>query len=331
MNEKKIQKVFEKIALPVQIENVFVNLPLAFEHRYDYREMMILEENRCFLLIKEKRSGSLESFLTQADKMSEIVGEKFILVFTEIPEKTRTLLLKARIPFVDYRGNLFIPDLGMSLRRIQRTEFSKKEKLSPSEQAVLISILLRAKKEFTPQEISIITNVSVPTIYRALKKFSLLNWIKTRYGSYSLLLSKRDIFEEAATVFINPKKNSVYLWREDINRLSDLYGMNSRLKFAGEAALSRWSNLAIYEDVFAISSKSFEEAFRNLEMSNRKMFEIKVGDMVEVELWSYSPFSISDDDIVDPISLYYSLKDSEDPRIEMELDELLYKIKQSLE
>ena len=203
MNERKIQKVFEKIALPVQIENVFVNLPLAFEHRYDYREMMILEENRCFLLIKEKRSGSLESFLTQADKMSEIVGEKFILVFTEIPEKTRTLLLKARIPFVDYRGNLFIPDLGMSLRRIQRTEFSKKEKLSPSEQAVLISILLRAKKEFTPQEISIITNVSVPTIYRALKKFSLLNWIKTRYGSYSLLLSKRDIFEEAATVFIN--------------------------------------------------------------------------------------------------------------------------------
>jgi Sugar-specific transcriptional regulator TrmB. len=330
VNEKKIQKVFEKISLPIQLENVFANLPLAFEYRYDCREMVIPEENRRFLLIKEKRSGSIESFIAQADKMSEIIGLKSVMVFTEIPEKTRTLLLKARIPFVDYLGNLFIPDLGMSLRRIQSVEFGIEEKLSPSEQAVLISILLRTKTEFTPKEISRITKVSVPTVYRALKKFSLLKWVETRYGSYSLLLSKKDVFEAAATFFINPKKDSIYLWYEDIHRLRE-YGVDNRMKFSGEAALSRLSNLAIYEDVYAISSKSFEEMFRNLGMINKEIFEVKVGDMVELELWSYFPFSISDDDIVDPISLYYSLKDSEDPRIEMELDELLYKIKQSLE
>lgn len=56
---------------------------------------------------------------------------------------------------------------------------------------------------------------------------------------------------------------------------------------------------------------------------------MNVGNMIELELWNYSPFSFNNEDTVDPISLYYTLKDSDDPRIEMKLDEILYKIKQS--
>jgi DNA-binding transcriptional regulator GbsR (MarR family) len=331
LNEKKIYKVFEKIALPVQLKNVVVNLPIAFEYRYDYLEMTILNENKRFVLVKEKRTGSIESFINQADKIGEIIGQKIILVFTEIPEKTRTLLLKARIPFVDYKGNLFIPDLGMSLKRIQNIELGLKDKLSPSEQAVLISILLRTGKGFTPNEISEITGVSIPTVYRGLKKFSSFKWIESEYGSYSFLLSKNDVFEKAASFFTNPKKQSVYLKHKDINQLSEIETTNTRLKVAGLPALSRISNLANTEEVYATSLKVFKESIEDSIMSNKEVFEVNIGNRVELELWSYSPFSLSNDRFVDPISLYFSLKDSDDPRIEMELDELLYKIKQSLE
>lgn len=331
MNEKKIYKVFEEISLPIQIEKVDVKLPIAFEYRYDYREITILNENKRFILIKEKRSGSIESFITQSDKIGEITGQRFILVFTEIPESTRKLLLKARIPFLDYKGNLFIPDLGMSLKRIKNIASITEDKLTPSEQAVLIYILLSKEKRFTPNEISEITNVSVPTIYRILKKFSSLNWIESWYGSYSLLLSKRDIFDKATPLFINPKKESVYLRSEDIYRLSELEKINTTLKISGLSALSRFSNLASSEDVYAISLKRFKDLFGNLRINKNEVFEINIGNMVELELWSYSPFSLNNDWVVDPISCYFSLKDKDDPRIEMELDKLLYKIKQSLE
>lgn len=331
MNEKKIYRVFEKIALPVQLKNVVVNLPIAFEYRYDYREMTILNENKRFVLVKEKRTGSIESFINQADKIGEIVGQKIILVFTEIPEKTRTLLLKARISFIDYKGNLFIPDLGMSLKRIQNIEQGLKDKLSPSEQAILISILLRTGREFTPNEISEVTGVSVPTVYRALKKFSSFKWLESEYGSYSFLLSKNDVFEKANSFFINPKKRSIYLRREDINQLNDLDRTNTRLKFAGLSALSRMSNLADTEEVYATSLKGFKGSIKDSILSNKEVFEVNIGNRVELELWSYSPFSLSDNRVVDPISLYFSLKDSDDPRVEMELDKLLYKIKHNLE
>lgn len=331
MNEKKIYKVFDKIALSIQIKNVVANLPLAFDYRYDCREMIVLEENRRFILIKEKRSGSIETFITQADKIGEILGKRVVLVFTEIAEKTRTLLLKARIPFIDYKGNLFIPDLGMSLKRIKNVELVIEDKLTPSEQAVLIYILLTTEKEFIPTEINKITGVSVPTIYRVLKKFRSLKWIESRYGSYSLLLSKRDIFEKASTFFISPIKSSIYLEYEDIGRLKDFDKANNIMKISGESALSKLSNLASHENVYAISSKRFEKLFESLGMNRKEVFEVNIGNMGALELWNYSPFSFNNDGIVDPISLFYSLKDNDDPRIEMELDELLYKIKQSLE
>lgn len=118
---------------------------------------------------------------------------------------------------------------------------------------------------------------------------------------------------------------------KDINQLSEIETTNTRLKVAGLPALSRISNLANTEEVYATSLKVFKESIEDSIMSNKEVFEVNIGNRVELELWSYSPFSLSNDRFVDPISLYFSLKDSDDPRIEMELDELLYKIKQSLE
>lgn len=159
------------------------------------------------------------------------------------------------------------------------------------------------------------------------EKFDSLKWIKSKYGDYSLLLSKRNIFEQASTLFMNSKKRSIYLKYEDINRLNNLDKTNNTLKFSEEFALSKLSNLASYEEIYAISSKIFEKLFKNLGMSKKEVFEVNIGNLIELELWSYSPFSLSNDWIVNPISLYYSLKNSDDPRIEMELDELLKKRK----
>jgi hypothetical protein len=47
---------------------------------------------------------------------------------------------------------------------------------------------------------------------------------------------------------------------------------------------------------------------------------------VDVQMWSYPPKQLSDGDLVDPLSLYLSLKDTKDERVEAALEELLEKL-----
>jgi hypothetical protein len=50
-------------------------------------------------------------------------------------------------------------------------------------------------------------------------------------------------------------------------------------------------------------------------------------DALEIEVWSYSPAQFSDGDLVDPLSLYLSLKDGDDERVAASLEELMGKVK----
>jgi hypothetical protein len=46
-------------------------------------------------------------------------------------------------------------------------------------------------------------------------------------------------------------------------------------------------------------------------------------DVLEVEVWSYDPGPLADQGAVDPLSLYLSLKDNKDERVEAALEGML--------
>jgi len=47
----------------------------------------------------------------------------------------------------------------------------------------------------------------------------------------------------------------------------------------------------------------------------------------ELEIWNYNPKLFSENERVDPFSLYLSLRDTKDERVETALEELMEKIK----
>ena len=49
---------------------------------------------------------------------------------------------------------------------------------------------------------------------------------------------------------------------------------------------------------------------------------IKVGEN-EIQVWKYNPKMLSTEGVVDKLSLYLSLKDNDDERIQIELDRLI--------
>lgn len=87
MNIKKIISIFQSFYINVSVEKIALTLPISFEKRYQYAKMKFHKES--FLLIKEKRRGSLNSFVTQARTMGRKASMDVILVFSKLSDNEK--------------------------------------------------------------------------------------------------------------------------------------------------------------------------------------------------------------------------------------------------
>lgn len=110
-----LNKIFGNLGLEEPVQEVVLDLPIVYQKKYTLSEVNL--DNEGFILIKENRRGALEHFVKQAEFISRQYNGKYVLAFNTTIEDEKKLLLKARISFVDYRGNLFIPKLGLILNK----------------------------------------------------------------------------------------------------------------------------------------------------------------------------------------------------------------------
>ena len=326
MNIKKIISIFQSFYINVSVEKIALTLPISFEKRYQYAKMKFHKES--FLLIKEKRRGSLNSFVTQARTMGRKASMDVILVFSKLSDNEKKQLLQARVPFVDFKGNLFFPPLGLALNANDDVEVFKE--LTPSEQLTWIAILLtKGQKVVDVDLLSQITGLPNSTIYRCLRTFKTLNWLNKPNKLYAYTASKKELFLKSESFLFNPIKKRLLLSDFDLNKIQS----DSRLLYGGTYALSYLTFLAESDEnsSYVISQRQFNKLSLPL---SQHILEGKI-----LEIWRYSPFvsefwndfkETQDRQFVDPISLYLTLKDDDDPRVEEEIEALKNNILQYL-
>ena len=326
MNVKKIISIFQSFYINVSVEKIALTLPISFEKRFQYAKMKFNKES--FLLIKEKRRGSLNSFVTQARTMGRKASMDVILVFTKLSDNEKKQLLQARVPFVDFKGNLFFPPLGLALNANDDIEVFKE--LTPSEQLTWIAFLLtKGQKVVDVDLLSQITGLPNSTIYRCLRTFKTLNWLNKPNKLYTYTASKKELFLKSESFLFNPIKKRLLLSDFDLKKIQT----DSRLLYGGTYALSYLTFLAESDEnsSYVISLRQFNKLSLPL---SQHVLEGKV-----LEIWRYSPFvsefwndfkETQDGQFVDPISLYLTLKDDDDPRVEEEIESLKNNILQYL-
>ena len=326
MNIKKIISIFQSFYINVSVEKIALTLPISFEKRFQYVQMKFHKES--FLLIKEKRRGSLNSFVTQARTMGRKASMDVILVFSKLSDNEKKQLLQARVPFVDFKGNLFFPPLGLALNANDDVEVFKE--LTPSEQLTWIAFLLtKGQKVVDVDLLSQITGLPNSTIYRCLRTFKTLNWLNKPNKLYAYTASKKELFLKSESFLFNPIKKRLLLSDFDLNKIQS----DSRLLYGGTYALSYLTFLAESDEnsSYVISQRQFNKLSLPL---SQHILEGKI-----LEIWRYSPFvsefwndfkENQDRQFVDPISLYLTLKDDDDPRVEEEIEVLKNNILQYL-
>ncbi|MBS4168146.1 hypothetical protein [Parachlamydia sp. AcF125] len=293
-------------------------LPFFLREAYDFYEMSILERTCLMMLAKE----SLEATPAVIRKQWEQIQKKWegvcIYMQPTISAYNRKRLIEHQVPFIIPGNQMYLPDLGIDLREHfkQSRNYSVKS-FSPATQAVVIYTLLNKTIEgLTVSEFAQKLGYSLMTITRAFDELQAANLgevIRKGKERWWYFREERQALWQQAKLFLkSPLKYRAWLIQKET------------LSIAGLSALSRLSMLnAPTIPVFAIGP----DRWKVLKRCGVKELPSSEGAMTELEIWNYDPGLFAKDGIVDPFSLYLSLQESKDERVEAALEEMMKRIR----
>ena len=324
MNDLKsyINKVtgFDVKELPY-LADAIKRLPLFIREGYGFTLCEFY--NHRVVFVEPGSSGNVTpgNLQKHIPKIESALGCPVIMVFHELTYYLKEQLVKSRISFIVPGKQLFIPFLFMDLSDQQIIRVTRTDYFSPSTQCVLIYHLWkRSLEKLNFQEIAELFEYTPRTIGRCaqeLEHAGVCRITGTRSKYLEFGMGKTELWEKALPFLKSPVSDSKWLFTEP----DDPY----YFKVAGVPALSGYSILSPGRvHVYALDAKAYRE------LTNRGYVSDSVFNEADIQLqiWSYDPGILTDNHIVDPFSLYLSLKDDPDERVQLELDGMLARILQ---
>ncbi len=251
--------------------------------------------------------------------LEDALGLKVALGLHVVPSYTRNRLVRKGVPFVVAGRQVFLPFLAVDLKERQpRVHRPAREKLTAPAQAVLLCHLLDLNVEGAPlREVAEQLGYSAMTLSKVAAELQAHNLAVTpRSGKARLLefrLPRRELWEKALTVLSSPVRNTLFV--RGIGAAREIGAV------AGLSALERYTEIAGGPlTVFAVWRNTLRKALRRNAIVECQLTED--ADAV-IEAWTYDPLRLADIETVDRLSLYLSLRTSEDERVQKELLALL--------
>ncbi len=290
------------------------HLPYYYSEYYRFYDLelngvsYLLCEGRDILVAKQLR--------TQLSELQSRLGRPAIYLCSWMNSNLRRSLVENRIPFIVPMNQIYLSNLGIVFNERYRNLVIMQDSLSPIAQVILIrAILYKEYKEVTASDYarrSTYTTMSISRAFNELMVYELVDrneqWKEKRY---SWLYRGKELWDKAQPFLINPVRRSV--WIMDKGRLPYC--------LAGISALSRYS--MINEDDFLTYATISSIAKNNLDIVEISQDSRPADNVSNLQIWKYNPKLISSEDCVDPLSLYLSLKENHDDRVQMSIESML--------
>ena len=293
-------------------------LPLYIRKSYNFYHAAILGMQ---VIFAEKPSQ--ENMHMQLKKEYQLLyrafNEPVVFLFENITAYQRMRMLELKIPFVIPSKQLYLPFIALDFTESKEVVKKERNKLTPASQCLLLFHLQVEKISHQNfQHISGRLPYTQMTISRAAKELEGFGLAKIIMGSKDryLLFEQRpvDLFKSALDYLTTPIKIDFFL-----DRIPQGYHLFKTY----DEALAEYSDLAPGAKVaYAIGPADFQK----LKTEMKGNFDYFEGN-IRMERWTYPPDALSKTDIVDPLSLYLSMREEKDERVNMALDQLLKKVK----
>jgi DNA-binding MarR family transcriptional regulator len=291
-------------------------LPVYLDATFEIACTELLGTPCAFAFCRTAETPSPVATAKQLAQLATLLDRPVVLVEPSIPSWRRKRLAERRVAFVAPSTQLYLPPLGIDLRDALRIDHhapltDDRGPFAPSTQVVLLDLLLVGQdRGQEPEAIARRLGYSLMSISRAGRALERANLIQRpkhgRQRYLRLLGDPKDVWERAQPWLVSPVRARYAAPEQAFADAVD----------AGETALANQSMLAP-PPVRSVAVSSTAWASYGARHAT-PMHEPGLDDprSVAVEVWTYPPESLSQGPAVDPLSLYLSLRDHDDARVE---------------
>lgn len=293
-------------------------LPFFYSEYYRFYDLALNDDS--YLLCEGRDLLVAKQVRTQLADLENRIGKQAVYLNAEMNANLRRSLVRNRVPFVIPAKQIYLPKLGIVFNESYRTQSRPMSRFSPLAQVIVIKAILNQEYDtVTASGYAENLDYSVMSISRAFSQLLEQGLVsreeRWREKRYSWEYRGRELWDKALPLLSNPASRSIWI--------SD----NGRLPYclAGVSALARYSLLN--EDDFKTYATISSVAKNNLDIVEIGGERRPADNAARLQIWKYDPKLISSEGCVDRLSLYLSMKDSKDERIQMSLDEMMEAIK----
>jgi hypothetical protein len=297
-------------------------LPLYLRKRYGCYYARIL--GRDWILAIEtahEDATPAATYATHAEVVTGHLGKPTVLVLPGLQARTRQKLIQLRVPFIVPERQTFLPLAIVDLRErqnLQRRQAMKR--LTPAAQVVVLYHLQRENLDGWPlRRIALAIGYSpimLSKVRAELEATGLCHARKTgRTISLAFRFAGHELWNKALPWLATPLRTSHWArWDKP----------PAEALVAGITALCRTTKIS--DDripTFCMAAPAVREA-----VGRRNIRIVAEPDEanVQIEAWSYDPRLLTDRDIADPLSVYLTLRELPDERVQEQLETLLKRI-----
>ena len=293
-------------------------LPFFLRNLYTFFEIQLLEASCLLMLDRNEQEQSPATVRKHMDQVQTKWDGEVVYVRARVTAYNRKRLIEHKLPFVVPGNQMYLPMLGIDLREHFKKLRTETHKFSPSTQALVIHVLLHGttKRIFTPAETAGFLGYSAMTMTRAFDELESADlgeiFLKGRERCIRFDESAKNTWTKAQPFLRSPVKKRLHI---------KLLNTDPQGPQAGLTALADYTMLAKPANpVIALSG----EDWKSLKQRHRiNEFPVLEPGTLEIEVWSYAPSLFATGKVVDRLSLYLSLKENKDERVEAALEEMM--------
>jgi hypothetical protein len=294
------------------------NLPLYMKASYNLSHGELSGQQLIWANVLNNENYTPDQLKKQGYQLRQIFHAPVVFVFNKLDSWQRKRLIEKQVAFAQPFKQLFIPELFLQLNDVvvkNNIAAPLIEKLSsPAQFAILYHLQVKSLELKTFQEIAELLQYSAMTITRLIKEIQnaqLLSVEGAKGKSIKFNLSKKELWQKVLPFFISPVREICF---------TDQLPKDNYLKNAGDTALATYSMLSeSAQKTYAIG----KDEFRSLKLDSKfKNLDSKNGDF-KIEVWHYNPVLLSQIKEVDKLSLYLSMQNEQDERVQGALQDLL--------
>lgn len=291
------------------------NIPVFLRENYKFYEMTLLGKRT---ILMEAVNGipnidQLQKHIRQIEHLTDLQAALFCKQITRYRRKT---LIENRIAFVIEDGQMYLPFLGLDLRKAPEHVKDKVKGFTTPAQIAYLYFLYHKEETVNTTGFAEKFGFNIMSASRALNELYRADLItydiggKTGRSKEYRRIPDPEYFLRGRDYLKTPVRNVIYTKTRPLES-----------RAAGLDALAELSMInPPGHPVVAIERSRLNDGQTEIV---HNMDLIRDRCPVEVELWDYNPGLFSDEHHVDLLSLYASLKEVTDERVEQALEEAL--------